>query len=142
MTNSFYTKVVGVSFTNDNGTDRQKILKTCRVGQKLKLIPAPTKEHPNSVKVCLENGKQIGHLNDRLGGEISRLISSGGKAEAVITDLTGGTRGKETRGCNIQVFKHEKGAKITNHNAPSNNSGCASLILIGIVIPILIKTLC
>ncbi len=42
----FHTKVVGVTFNNDNGTSRQDIIKSCKAGEDIIFKPVPTKDIP------------------------------------------------------------------------------------------------
>jgi hypothetical protein len=136
MGETFYSKVAGVTFENDNGSDRQQILKKCKLGEKLLLIHSPIEGHPNAVKVCREStNEQIGHLNAKVAEEIAPLLKRKIKVTAEISDLTGGVGDKKTIGCNIKITKHEA------ESVTQKNTGCASLIVLGIAIPILIKTL-
>jgi hypothetical protein len=86
------------------------------------LKPSPTKEYPNAVKVLSKKGKQLGFLDDRLGGEISRFIANGGKVTAKISDLTGGTKEKKTRGCNIQITKQDETVSAVPRPKTSGNN--------------------
>lgn len=66
----FMTKIVGVVHKNNDGTSRQEILKKCKRGEKLTLIHEPIPQDENAVKVCRENGEQIGWLSQILAAEI------------------------------------------------------------------------
>ena len=103
---SFYTKIVGVTYPNDDGTSKQKILAKCRIGENLILKHTPIPEDDNAVKVLRKNGDQIGWLSSAVAREISALLDQGCRVDAVISDLTGGTKDKPTRGCNINVTKY------------------------------------
>ncbi len=59
---SFFSKVAGVTFEDDDGKNRQKILKQCRVVEEIKLKLKPKPEHKNAVAVLRKNGEQIGYL--------------------------------------------------------------------------------
>lgn len=102
---TFHSKVVGVTYQNDDGSDRQKLLKKCKVGEKLNLIREPVPEDENGVKVCRLNGEQIGWLKRAVAREITSLLYAGGEAEVEITDLTGGDAG-QSLGCNIKITKY------------------------------------
>jgi hypothetical protein len=57
------TTVVGVSFKNENGSDRQSIITRCREGEAILLIREPNNKFgPNAIRVCRTNGDQIGHI--------------------------------------------------------------------------------
>lgn len=97
------TEVVGVTFNNPDGRSRQRILKKCRRGETLLLRPQPIKGHPYAVAVCRRNGQQIGHIRSHLSEQIFGYLSAGLQVECKILQLTGGTRKKPTRGCNIEI---------------------------------------
>ena len=105
---AFHAKVVGVSHKNPDGSSRQKIIGRCRVGERLFLIPEPANPYdPEAVKVCRQNGEQVGYLEAiRTAGEISRLIGRGGRAEAEIADIMGGGAGKHL-GIVIRITKFD-----------------------------------
>lgn len=85
------TYVAGVTFKNDNGTSRQAIIKKyCNIGDEVNLIPEPTNKHdPNAVKVCLQDGKQIGYLRDIVADIRARKKASknGANHRAFINDI-------------------------------------------------------
>ena len=59
----FFAKVHGVSYKNDDGSSRQKIISGRKVGEELDIIPEPTNKHdPGAMKVCRKNGEQLGYL--------------------------------------------------------------------------------
>ncbi len=104
MPKAFHTKVVGVTFNNDDGTSRQKILRKCRVGESVRLIRWPMKKHPNAVKVMRETGEQLGYLSSEVAESLVPDMDKGAKLEAKISFLTGGgLLLKRTRGCNIRI---------------------------------------
>lgn len=103
----FFSKVACVTHRNSDGTDRQKILKNCRAGEKLKLIHEPMTQDKNAVKVCRESGEQIGWLNQILAAEIAPRLDGGSRVDAEISEITGGGLFSEKgRGCNIQLTKY------------------------------------
>lgn len=99
----FYSKVVGVTFKNDNGSDRQAILKKCRQGEKLHLVHKPTAEYPEAMAVCRANGEQLGHLKTEVAEEVLEALEEGIAVGCEMSELTGGTKDRPTRGCNILV---------------------------------------
>jgi hypothetical protein len=71
----FFAKVAGESYRNADGSDRQAIIASCRVGEPLLLLPEPDNPHDeNAIKVLREDGKQIGYLD---AGLAARLASEG-----------------------------------------------------------------
>ena len=112
-TRSFHSKIAGVSHRNPDARERQEIIEhKCRVGDKLELTPEPNNSvDPNAIAVYRERrwfgrgGEQLGYLP----AEILDILQRQGEAEpdlvieAEITDLTGGTPEKPTRGVNILI---------------------------------------
>lgn len=97
------TKIVGVSHDNDDGTSRQKLVADCKVGEKLKLKHKPVPQDRNAVAVYRGNGKQLGWLSREVAADVASDLDDDFTLICEITDLTGGTLDKPTRGCNIQI---------------------------------------
>ena len=101
------TKVVGTTYKNKDRTSRQRIIKECKVGEKLLLIQSPDErnndeiEYEDGIKVFRQNNEQLGWLAEYLASEIIELFEKGCKADATITNITGGTEEKPTIGCNL-----------------------------------------
>lgn len=105
----FNSKVVGVTYKNEDGTSGQKYIKKCRNEEQLYLLDEPDNPHdPYAVAVYRKswwgNYQQIGYLGRHISPDVSEHLSSGGIALAQITSLTGGTRNKPTRGVNILII--------------------------------------
>jgi single-stranded-DNA-specific exonuclease len=103
----FHSKVAGISHY-------QKYVRFCKSGMPLILKLEPENPYdPDAVAVWIlarslfffTSEVQIGHLEARLAGEISRHIRNGGKISASISEITGGTSVKQTRGVNILINK-------------------------------------
>jgi hypothetical protein len=59
----FFANVAGESFCNDDGSDRQPIIASCRVGEALILDAEPDNpEDENAIRVLRLDGKQIGYI--------------------------------------------------------------------------------
>jgi len=101
---SLFTKVVGVSHTNDDGSNRQQILQDWRT---LQLIRDPDNPHGgNAIKICVSTGQQVGWLSSELAAEFAPKIDKGKRIEAVITEITGGIEENKTLGCNVKLIIH------------------------------------
>lgn len=110
---TFHSKVAGVSQENPNGSSRQAYIKYyCEPGKDLILkreLDNPYDSHAIGVWVKFkawfrpEKEYQIGYLNRQVAKEVAEHIDPGGTAKAKITNITGGTKDKETRGVNIEV---------------------------------------
>jgi hypothetical protein len=114
-TGTFHSKVAGVSELNSDGSNRQKYINAfARSATPLILKREPNNPYDsNAVAVWLKarallfftSDVQIGYLSAEVAGEIARYLDKGGTVSATITEVTGGGRGKPTRGVNILIQK-------------------------------------
>lgn len=118
-TGTFHSKVAGVTFRNDDGSDRQDYIRSyCRPGSDIILKREPDNPYDsNAVAVwvkgnVLASEVQIGYLKAEVAEEIADYMDGGGVVEAQITEVTGGTRDKPTFGVNISL-ELPKGERIT-----------------------------
>lgn len=137
---------MGVSHSNDDGSSRQKALKKCRVPELLRLEHDEDNAHDDfAVRVLRANGDQLGYLRSRHGEEVVGNSERGCKYAAIITDLTGGTQGKPTRGANIAVVWADPGVSkrgvdayvqelLKHEGVEATRSGCLGTIAVGIAI--------
>ena len=95
VTHSFFSKVRGVTFD-----DRQDTVSSLGEGESLALVREPENPHdPNAVAVFTEPGdpgtkaRQVGFLAREIASRVGPFMDSGGKAEAVVTEVTGGRDG-------------------------------------------------
>lgn len=121
----FHSKLVGVSFENDEGVPIQKILKDLSKegyeGEEIMLDRETDLEgHPNSIRAYTTDGRNIGHIKSEVSKELAPLIDSGVPVRAFCTEITGG--GDKFYGCNIKVYvgdeteepEEEKTEKMVN----------------------------
>lgn len=101
----FHTKVVGVTFNNDDGTSRQAIIESCKPGEDIILKPVPTKEYPDAIGVFNKKGQQLGHLGAELASEIKTKWGHN-PMSITIAALTGG--GDRAYGCNLHIIIYQK----------------------------------
>jgi hypothetical protein len=81
---AFYTKIVGVSHRNRDGTLRRPAIKRCEMLDELDLIAEPDNEFDkNAIGIFSLEGKQLGYLEARLAGEVSRGILRGSEYTAL-----------------------------------------------------------
>lgn len=100
-----FTKVAGVSFPNDDGSERQQIIRLCQRGEILELVHEPTNRFSrNAIKVLRQTGQQLGHVPEKWAGHLCDMMDDGWDLSARITGVTGGELGKDFRGVNIAVF--------------------------------------
>ena len=101
----FFTKVAGVSFKNDDGSDRQEILSTCSPLQTLRLEHEENNPYDsNAISVCTEDGRQIGHLFRDVAADVWWRMQHNFTYAAISANITGGTKGQPERGMNILLL--------------------------------------
>lgn len=104
----FFTKVVGVTHSNDDGSNRQTIIATCMPAEKLILEHDESNRFdPNAVRVSRMNGQQIGFLREELAEEVVSKSRGGHRYAAFVTQVTGG-KGKYL-GVNLLMVVAEPG---------------------------------
>ena len=113
----FRTKIVGVTFNNKDGTNRQELLKKCRIHQKVFLERDYNNEHDlYAIKVFNVSHKQLGYIpsDSRLashmdcGGIVSAEIVkiTGRPYRSIIDRLFGLKKEKKNLGCIIEITKN------------------------------------
>jgi hypothetical protein len=99
---SSFAKVRGVKFPNDDGTERQFLIRRCRVGERLVLVDEPDNAFSElAVKVVRQNGEQLGYVPDYLAERMAQDRDRGYRFLGVVREITGGTFDKPTRGVNF-----------------------------------------
>lgn len=107
----YHTKVVGVTFENEDGSDRQEIIAQCTLLEKLRLeYDENHRKHPKAIRVHRENGDQLGYLNSELAEEILQKAKMGYAFLVQIKNLTGGIEDAENLGVNLIIVEAEPGA--------------------------------
>jgi hypothetical protein len=82
---SYYTKVVGVTHANADGTSRQEIIVRCRQWEQLRFRPEPENPFDHfAIGVCRKNGEQIGHLNRELAETVTSFLKRGWRYHPII----------------------------------------------------------
>lgn len=99
---SFYTKVVGVSFEG-----RQEMVRKLETGQSVTLVRQPENMHDkNAIAVISSNGEQIGFLKAKLSKDLAPLMDNGIQYIAEITSINGNDEtNMDTLGVNIFIEK-------------------------------------
>ena len=110
---NFMTKIVGVTYENDDGASRQALLSECQEGDKLLIVRQPDNPHDkNAVAVIHEStGQQLGFLSRDIARDVAKAIKKGVTYRGGIKNLTGGgLLFDRTRGANIFVEGYETSA--------------------------------
>jgi hypothetical protein len=105
-----FTKVLGVTEKNVDGTSRQSIISQCRLLETLDLkYEDDNPIDPNAIMVCKLSGEQIGYLNAELAKEVTLNSRQGYHYSTHIMAITGGDKSYPTRGCNLLITVAEPG---------------------------------
>lgn len=120
ITDEINTKIVGVTFANEDGTNRQEIIESCSEGDILSL------EHyyyngEDAFKVLNCYGEVLGNLKKELSGKLVEKydISTLETANVEILNITG--MDKEILGVNIKITIEDFDAELANGFIPLSN---------------------
>ena len=82
----FYTQVHGILHENSDGSHRQRIIRKCRKGEELDLVPEPTNPYDaGAVKICRKDGQQLGHW--QADGRMAHDLSIGWTYKIIIDEI-------------------------------------------------------
>lgn len=113
---SINTRVVGVSFQNDDGTDRQEILSGLSVGEGM-LLKYFEYENEPAYAVTDAAGNRIGSLSKELAADIYRKYKDC-YFSVMISDITGGDDGRKY-GCIIDIDIYDTVPDVVKTPAPT-----------------------
>lgn len=98
----FYSKVTGVTFENEDGVNRQDLLRKLNSGAKLELRMEPENPHDdNAVEIYSSVGK-IGYIKRDLAAYITTLLEKKVRVIVEVEEITGGGPSL-LYGCNIKI---------------------------------------
>ncbi len=101
------TKLVGVTYANDDGTNRQEILERMKdddcEGMVLEFLHEDDNpKDKNAIAVYNKDWEKIGYLNRSLARDVAPMMDDGHPVYGILVKITGGTPSKPTYGCNIE----------------------------------------
>lgn len=100
----FYSKLVGVTFRNEDGTSRRKLMQELKHHQELNLEPEPSNpKDANAMMVMNQYGEQLGYLSARVAEQVARGLRKGEFWRCFVSDLTGELEGP-VRGVNVALL--------------------------------------
>ncbi len=103
---TIYSKLQGVTRTNQDGTNRQEIIaELCYRGQQLVLMRSPNSPSDNNLDVYV--AYQVGQVNTEIADLLAPILDEGSIVRAQITDITGGSEEKPTQGVNVEFTIYE-----------------------------------
>ena len=89
---SFFTKIVGVSFENENGSARQALIAELdSVPCMLSLVRECENPHDcNAIAVFDGKGRQLGYLSRNIADQMAKVMDAGLHVQAHAMQVTGG----------------------------------------------------
>lgn len=94
------TKLVGVSFKNEDGSSRQELIKNLKLTDTLLIEHEPNNQYDQNSHIVKHNDKILGHISRELAKELIEKKQRGEKlSEIVEWKVTG--HDKQTLGVNI-----------------------------------------
>lgn len=95
MTNTIYSRIVGIK-------NHQDTIKTCNIGDSLKLLRDPTNTYDkNAIKVLTLENKELGYINKFINMVLADQLDNGIEFNVEIENITG--KDKDLMGCNISI---------------------------------------
>ena len=105
-----YTKIVGVTFSNENGELRQEVIESLEEefgsDKAFDLHFEHQPEHPedeNAIAIFGPRNRQIGYIRRKLAAEIAPLLKRGFKMSGEATTITGTELITHSYGINIKI---------------------------------------
>jgi hypothetical protein len=96
-------QVHGLYHRNRDGSSRQQIIRSCRAGDVLNLVPEPDNPHdPCAIKVCRESGAQLGYLDEVNATRITGDLSLGWTYRVTVDEIFAADR-QGYCGCRIRI---------------------------------------
>jgi hypothetical protein len=83
----FRVRVAGIKYPNDDGSDRESIIRRCEEGEILVLKHTPVPQDKNAVRILRDNGEQLGWLPREYTRYIAYYLDRGIKMEASFKSL-------------------------------------------------------
>ena len=100
------SKVVGVTFRNEDGSRRQELIEELCEGDQLGIVPEPDNPHDaDAIAVTNAYGEQIGYLNQRLAKDVKKSCLDGCTWICFLRKKTGGDG--YHWGANIALVEYE-----------------------------------
>jgi hypothetical protein len=105
MGEKFFTKIVGVTKANSDGSDRQEIIgETLGTGDMLDLKREPNNRYDRNAIAIYYYDDQIGYLSANVAKELAPLMDSHWLILATVVEITGGSNDRPY-GVNIEIEK-------------------------------------
>ncbi len=109
-THTIFARLEGVTDTNADGTDRQDVIGSCILGERLRL----EREHPAGdeearVRISRQDGDVIGYLPASAAADVANALHRGQRAEGAIAEITRQARFRRGRGVVAKITMERPG---------------------------------
>ena len=101
MSDTIKTKIVGVTFKNEDGTSRQELLSELSEGDTLSLKDTFSDKYPEAIGVFNSYGEQLGNLKKDLALKLREMDGDFECFDVKVLEITGGD--DRSFGCNIEI---------------------------------------
>lgn len=101
-----YTKLVGVTFANEDGSSRQEIISALSAGDKLHLVDLASEKYPEAIGVLNSQKQHCGNLSKDLALSLRKDYENFETLSVCVKEVTGGDG--LSYGCNIEISVPEK----------------------------------
>lgn len=115
MTNGFFTKIVGVTFPNPDGSSRQEFIAELaeRYDPSVKIFLTAQRDLKNqyddkAIAIFDDHDRQLGYLSRKVNETVAPWIDDGFPILVEVVNVTGGDGG--SHGVNLWVEKKRKSA--------------------------------
>lgn len=82
-----YAPIYGLNVCNADGIPREKILRRCEIGEKLKLVNESGTKKSSAIKVCRASGEMLGYLKGPVADDLIRRMENGLPVGAEIVEF-------------------------------------------------------
>jgi hypothetical protein len=136
------TKLIGVTYENKDGTNRQKLLQEMHGGERIILAYEANNPKSDRAIAAYDTAKRkLGYLNDDLSADlVDQIKELGGAIYAKVSNITGG--GRRHLGCAIEIPNVEELTEEEKEEIrapmPTRTEGC---ILLAVIIAIIFAVL-
>jgi hypothetical protein len=117
----FFLQVHGIYHRNADGSSRQKIIRSCRPGDPLILLPEPANKYdPDAIKVCRPDGAQLGYVPGGHSSKLSNELEIGWTFRVTVDEVFAADRPGQV-GCRIRLevlTMSERTEQRKKHNQP------------------------
>jgi hypothetical protein len=104
-------KVAGVTHSNSDGTSRQRIIRSLRLGQELKLVRERTNAYdPNAIRVETMAGRPIGYVERERAVRLALSMDKGVLSRSFVSYLTTG----DVSGVRVRVLRQKTTPKANS----------------------------